>query len=105
MIELTDENFEKEMQNYSKPVLVDFWAEWCSPCSFLSPIMDKIAEEFKEKIVFIKVNIDKAPSVSQKIGIDRIPAVNLFKNGKVVSGFIGVQPETEIKKWLEKELR
>ena len=101
MINLTDENFDKEISNAQKPVLVDFWAVWCGPCSFLAPVLEKLSEEYKEKIIFAKVNIDDSPIISQKLGIDRIPNVVLFKNGKVLGGFVGVQPEEAIKKLLE----
>jgi len=101
MINLTDENFEKEISSAQKPVLVDFWAVWCGPCSVLGPILEKLSEEYKEKVVFAKVNIDESPLASQKFNIDRIPNVVLFKDGKVLGGFVGVQPEEAIKKWLE----
>ncbi|MDI6603207.1 MAG: thioredoxin [Patescibacteria group bacterium] len=99
---LTDENFEKEIQNADKPVLVDFWALYCSPCLVLSPILEKIAEEYRDKFILAKVNIDAAPLTAQKYGIDRIPTVILFKNGFTISGFLGVRPEPVIKEWLEK---
>ena len=101
MTELTDENFEKEILNSSMPVLVDFFATWCSPCSILAPILEKIAEDLKEKIILIKVDLDNIPLTAQKFGIDRIPAVALFKSGKPVSGFIGLRAEGDIKEWLE----
>ncbi|XOB41549.1 MAG: thioredoxin [Candidatus Nealsonbacteria bacterium] len=97
MITLTDENFEKEITKSDKPVLVDFWALWCSPCFVLTPILEKLAEEYKDKFILAKVNLDYAPIAAQKYRIDRIPAVVLFKNGKPVSGFIGVKPEPVVK--------
>lgn len=105
MLELTDENFEKEISNAKKPVLVDFFAIWCPPCSILSPILEKIEEEFKEKVIFAKVNVDAAPKTSQKYGINPIPTVILFKGGKPISEFIGARPENEIRKWLEEVLK
>lgn len=98
---LTDENFEKEIQNAEKPVLVDFWASYCSPCFILSPILEKLAGEFQEKIIFTKANLDTVPMVAQKFGIDKIPTVILFQNGKPISGFIGLRPEPLIREWLE----
>lgn len=97
MITLTDENFEKEITKSDKPVLVDFWALWCSPCFVLTPILEKLAEEYKDKFILAKVNLDYAPIAAQKYKIDRIPAVVLFKNGKPVSGFIGVKPGPVVK--------
>ena len=104
MLTLTDENFEQEIQNAKKPVVVDFWAPWCQPCLILSPILEKVAEEFKEKIILAKVNLEEARGVAQKLGIDRIPIVVLFKEGKPVSGFIGVRPEPVVRELLNKML-
>lgn len=104
MLELTDQNFEKEIQNAKKPVVVDFWAPWCQPCCVLTPILEKVAEEFKEKIILAKVNLEEAREVAQKLGIDRIPIVMLFKEGKPVNGFIGVKPEPVVRELLNKML-
>jgi len=101
MLTLTDENFEQEIKKADKPVLVDFWALWCSPCFILAPILEKVVEEYKNKLIFAKVNLDTARLTAQKYGIEKIPTVILFKWGMPVSGFIGVRPEPEIKKWLE----
>jgi ferredoxin-thioredoxin reductase catalytic subunit/thiol-disulfide isomerase/thioredoxin len=104
-INLTDENFEKEINNAKKPVLVDFFADWCEPCSVLGPILEKIAEDLKEKIVLLKANINAMPETSQKFGVERIPMVILFINKKATSGFIGLRPEKDIKEWIENELK
>lgn len=105
MINLTDDNFEKEIQDSKKPVLVDFFAEWCPPCQILSPILEKLEKECAEKIVFAKINVDMAPKISQKLRINPIPTVILFKDGKPISGFVGLKPEAEILKWLEDLLK
>jgi thioredoxin len=104
MIEFTDENFEKEISTTKKPVLVDFWAEWCFPCKVLTPILENLSRDFEEKIIFAKVNIDNAPLAAQKYGIDRIPMVILFKEGKPVSGFVGVRPEAATREILNQML-
>ncbi|MDI6591569.1 MAG: thioredoxin [Patescibacteria group bacterium] len=101
-LNLTDENFEKEIENADKPVLVDYYTFWCSRCTILSPILEKLAEEYKDKFIFAKINLETAPFTAQKYGIERIPTVILFKNGFQISGFIGVRSEPEIKEWLEK---
>lgn len=101
---LTDENFDEVVLKNKKPVVVDFWADWCMPCKFLAPILEKKLEEFKEKIVFAKANIDEAPLTANNYQINQIPMVMLFKEGKVVSFFIGVQPEEKIKQWLDENL-
>ncbi len=105
MIYLTDENFEEEIKKSQKPVLVDFFAEWCPPCKALSPILEKLEDEFEERVVFAKVNVDKAPMIAQKFGINPIPTVILLKEGEPIASFIGLMSEQEIKNWLEKNLK
>jgi thioredoxin len=105
MIILTDENFEKELSSFEKPVLVDFFAVWCLPCSVLSPILEKMESEFGERVIFTKVNVDSAPQTSQKYGINPIPTVILFKKGNPFSEFVGLKPESEIREWLENHLK
>jgi thioredoxin 1 len=101
---LTDENFDKEITSTEKLVLVDFFAVWCEPCSMLAPILDKVAEDLKEKVVLFKVNVDNAPKISGKLGIEKIPTVVLFKNGKPVSKIVGLSSEISIKRWIEDEM-
>lgn len=101
---LTDENFGETIAKSKKPVLVDFWSSWCTPCKFLAPILDKIAQDFKDKIIFAKVELDDAPLTAENYQIQQIPTVILFKNGKPVSFFIGAQKEETIQDWLESEL-
>jgi len=105
MLELTDENFEKEIQASQKPVLVDFWMFGCPPCQIISPILEKLANEFEEKIILAKINLDAVPQTCQKYGINVAPTVILFKEGKPVSGFIGARSENEIRSWLEENLK
>ncbi len=105
MLTLTDENFETTISNSQKPVLVDFWSVWCVPCLTLSPILEKIAKDFEDKITFVKVDLDTAPATAQKYQIDRIPRVILFKNGEPINDFVGLQPEFAIKQWLENVLK
>jgi len=104
MIELTDQNFENEVIDNSKPVLVDFYTSWCPPCKVLAPILEKLSLEFKEEIIFTKINIDSNPITSQKFGIESIPTVALFRNGKPLNGFVGAIPEPSIREWLAKNL-
>jgi thioredoxin len=104
-INLTDQNFEQEISNAEKPILVDFWASWCMPCLTLSPILEKLANELEEKFTLAKVNLDEARFTAQKYRIDKIPTVVLFKEGKPVSGFIGVRSESMVREWLEENLK
>lgn len=101
MINLNDDNFEKEIHDSKSPVLVDFFADWCPPCQILSPIMEKLEKEFQGKVIFAKINVDTAPQTSQKFKINPIPTVILLRQGKAVGGFVGLKPEEEIRKWLE----
>lgn len=106
MLVLTDDNFEKEINKENqKPILVDFWAEWCFPCSALGPILERVEKKFKEEIIFYKINVDSAPQTSQKFQIDRIPQVILFENGKIFDSFVGARLEEEIEKWLKNNLK
>lgn len=99
---LTDENFDKKVNGQDdKFVLVDFFATWCEPCSMLSPILEKLSKHFKDKVIFMKANVDDAPQNAQKFGAERIPTIVLFKNGKPINGFVGLMPEKSIKDWLE----
>ncbi len=104
--DVTDANFESEVIEKSKtiPVLVDFWASWCGPCMMLKPTLQKIAKEYEGKFILAKAATDDNPSAASKFGIMSIPAVKLFKNGKVVDEFVGAQPEATIKQWLDQKL-
>ena len=104
---LTDKNFSEEVFKSQKPVLVDFWAEWCIPCQMITPIVQEIANEFGEKIKVGKFNVDGNPLISTTFSIDRIPALILFNNGEIIQRFIGVQPKEiiaeAVKSVIEKE--
>jgi len=93
---LTDKNFSEEVFKNQKLVLVDFWAEWCIPCQMITPILQEIIDKFDGKIRIGKLDVDKNPLISTVFSIDRIPALILFNNGKIVQRFIGVQPKEVI---------
>ena len=105
MLNLNDLNFKEEMAKVNQIVLVDFSASWCFPCQIISPILDKIAEEYKDKIVLAKIDIDESPVISLAYQVDVVPMVFLFKNGQPIDSFKGLLDEEEIKKWLEKNLK
>jgi thioredoxin 1 len=104
MENLTDNNFEETIINSKLPVLVDFWAEWCPPCKKLTPVLGKVAEDYKEKLTIYKVNVDDNPILSQTFKIEVIPTVVLFKNKEAIAGFTGYREEENIKEWLDKNL-
>jgi len=101
---LNDDNFEKEVEKSSVPVLVDFWAPWCGPCRMLAPTIEEIASEYKNKAKICKVNTDENPLLAGKFQISAIPTLLFFKNGKVVKELVGLQPKEELKKVLDELL-
>jgi len=105
-IEVNDNDFEEKVIKQSNDVLVvvDFWAQWCMPCLMLGPVLEKITEEYKGKIVLAKLNVDKCPKISQIYRIDSIPAVKIFKNEKIVDEFIGALPEIQVREYINKHL-
>ncbi|HHN77379.1 MAG TPA: thioredoxin [Phycisphaerales bacterium] len=94
--EFTDGNFEAEVLKSDKPVLVDFWAEWCMPCRMLAPTIDQVAEEFDGKIKVGKVDTDSNRNVSMKYGISAIPTVIVFKNGEIHKKFVGLTNKDDL---------
>lgn len=92
-IEITDKNFQDEVLNSDKPVLVDFWAVWCGPCKMIAPVVEEIAKEYDGKLKVGKLDVDNNPEVSMKFGIRSIPTLMVFKNGKVVEQIIGAMPK------------
>lgn len=92
---ITNENFESEVLNSTKPVLLDFWASWCGPCRMVSPIVDEIAQEHPE-IKVGKVNVDEQPELAASFNVMSIPSLFVFKDGKVVNQAVGARPKQEI---------
>ena len=98
MIEVTQENFGKEVAGSEKPVLVDFWAPWCMPCKIIAPAVEKIADEMKSEIKVMKANVDEAPEMATELSILNIPTLVLFKDGKELARIIGVNSKETIEK-------
>ena len=98
--DVTETSFEQEVLGSDKPVIVDFWAEWCGPCHAVSPVLDKIADERASDLKLVKVNIDEEPALAQKYGIVSIPTIILFRGGEPAAAAIGAQPKTAIEKSL-----
>ena len=95
-ITLTNANFEQEVLQSDIPVLVDFWASWCGPCKMLSPIIAEIAEEYDGKVKVGKVNVDDEPALANMFGIESIPTVMVFKEGKITGTSLGYKPKEQI---------
>ncbi len=102
-ININDETFEDEVLKSKVPVLVDFWAPWCSPCKAAAPVLEKVASDYKGKLKICKLNVDDQRDTAIRYGIMSIPTMNIFKNGQVVSRITGVTPnfESDLKKKIE----
>jgi thioredoxin 1 len=101
VVEFTDSNFDEEVLKSDKPVLVDFWAEWCGPCRMLTPTINKIANDYVGKVKVGKVDTDANREISIRYGISAIPTVILFKNGQVAQKFVGLRQERDFKEALD----
>ena len=96
----TETTFEQEVIQSDKPVIVDFWAEWCGPCHAVAPVLDKIAEERSGELRLVKVNIDEEQELAQRYGIMSIPTMILFKNGEPAAATMGARPKGDIERQL-----
>jgi thioredoxin 1 len=101
-LNFTDQNFDAEVLKSDKPVLVDFWAPWCGPCQVMGPIIEELAKEMGDKIKIGKMNVDESPETAQKYSIMSIPTLKIFKGGKIVKEFVGLQAKETLKEELEK---
>ena len=101
---VTDQSFQADVLDADKPVLVDFWAEWCGPCRMIAPAREEIAGELADKVSIVKINIDENPDTPGKYGVRGIPTMLLFKGGQAVAQKVGAAPRGQIQQWLEGEL-
>ena len=103
-VKVTDENFETEVVKAQKPVIVDFWAEWCGPCKMIGPILEEISEEMSDKITIAKHNIDEEPNTPTKYGIRGIPTMLLFKDNELKATKVRATTKSDLKSWIEQNI-
>jgi thioredoxin 1 len=99
-VTVTDETFEQDVLKAGKPVLVDFWAEWCGPCKQIAPALEQIAEELHDQVTIAKLNIEDSPTTPSRYGVRGIPTMMLFKDGHMASMKVGAMPKAKILEWL-----
>lgn len=95
-IDTTTEKFEADVLKSDKPVIVDFWAEWCGPCRMVAPVLEELANEYRDKIVVAKVNVDNEPTLAEQYNVTGIPLLGIFKNGEMVKQLVGARPKAAI---------
>jgi thioredoxin 1 len=104
-VEITDANFEEIVAKSTKPVLLDFWAEWCGPCRMVGPVVEELSKDYDGKAVVGKVNVDNNPNISMQFGIRNIPTILFFKDGKVVDKQVGAVPKAVLQGKLDAQLK
>ena len=100
----SEEDFEKEVISSKVPVLVDFWAEWCAPCKMLTPILEELSNEFKNKVLVVKVNLDENQDLAMKYSIRSIPTLLLFNNGELLDSKVGLLPKADLISWINSKI-
>ena len=100
-VKVTDETFETEVVKSDIPVVVDFWAEWCGPCKQIGPLLEELSEEYDGQVKIVKVNVDDNPVSPGQLGVRGIPALFLFKDGKMVATKTGAAPKSDLQNWID----
>jgi thioredoxin 1 len=103
-LKVTDASFQGDVIGSKKPVVVDFWAEWCGPCKMIAPALEELASELGEKVTIAKINIDENPHIPQKYGVRGIPTMMIFSQGQVAATKVGALPKSKIKEWIESSI-
>ena len=102
--QVSDDSFDADVLKSSTPVIVDFWAEWCGPCKQIAPALEELANEMRDRLTVVKVNIDDNPMIPSKYGVRGIPTLMMFKNGEVAATKIGALPKSKLLEWVESVL-
>jgi len=100
MLKVNNANFEKEVLNAGVPVLIDFYADWCMPCKMFRPVFESTAEEFEDKVKFVKVNIDESPELAQKYFVMSIPTLKLVNGEELKGSYVGAMPQDDLEDWV-----
>lgn len=104
LIHVSDKNFEEEIIKSDKPALVDFWATWCGPCRAIGPLVEELAETYKERVKISKLNVDENPKIAADFGVRSIPTLMLFKDGKVMDTLVGVVSRERLEEFINQSL-
>ena len=103
-VSVTDDNFDTEVLKSSKPIVVDFWADWCGPCVSIAPTLEQISDEMADQVIIAKHNIDNEPNTPTKYGVRGIPTLILFKDGKIAATKVGADSKRKLSDWISSEL-
>ncbi|HJY38589.1 MAG TPA: thioredoxin [Steroidobacteraceae bacterium] len=102
--QISDATFEEDVVKARRPVLIDFWAEWCGPCKAIAPMLNELAQEYRDKVTIVKLNVDENPKISQRFNVRSIPTLILFKNGQVEGQKVGAPRKSDLVAFLDSKL-